>query len=72
MTQLLQQALEAIRNLPDSEQDAIAAIILAEIEDERRWDSAFAQSQDKLASLANRAREEIRTGRVREVGIDEL
>lgn len=72
MTKLLEQALKAVQDLSDAEQDAIAAVIFAELEDDRRWDNAFLQSQDKLAALAQQARDDIRLGRSREVGIDEL
>ena len=72
MTELLQKALAEVQKLPDAEQDAIAAIILDEITDERRWDEAFARSQDQLGRLADRVREDIRAGRVRNAGIDEL
>src|SRR5262249_31135942 len=37
MTQLLEKALAEIRKRPESEQDAIAALILEELADERRW-----------------------------------
>jgi hypothetical protein len=57
MTQLLEQAMGEVRKLPDAGQDAIAAIILEEIADDRRWDDAFARSQDQLGRLANRVRE---------------
>jgi len=63
MTELLQQALAEMQKLPDAEQDAIAPIILEEIADERRWDEAFARSQEQLARLADRVREDIRAGR---------
>jgi len=36
MSVLLEQALTEARKLPDEEQDAIAAVILDEIEDGRR------------------------------------
>ena len=72
MTQLLEQALAELEKLPKPEQDAIAALILEEIADERRWDDAFARSQDRLAELARKVREDIQDGRVREVGMDEL
>jgi len=72
MTQLLQQALAEIEKLPDGEQDAIAARILEEIADERRWDEAFARSQDQLGRMAERVREDIRAGRVKDIGVDEL
>ena len=72
MTQLLEKALEQIRRLPESDQDAIAALILAELSDEQRWADAFAQSQDRLAELATKVREDIQAGRVIRGGIDEL
>ncbi len=68
MTQLLEQALEKINALPDSEQDGIAALILSELEDEKRWDETFANSQDKLAKLSAKVDEDIRAGRVSSVG----
>lgn len=72
MTQLMEQALAEIGKLPDADQDAIAAIILDEIADERRWDRSFSRSQDKLTKIAECVRDDIRTGRVKDVGIDEL
>ena len=72
MTQLMEKALAEIKKLPEADQDAIAAIILEEISDELRWDEAFARSQDELATLADRVREDIQAGRVRNAGIDEL
>jgi len=72
MTQLLEQAVDQVKKLPNSEQDAIAALILEEIADERRWDEKFAQTQPQLARLAEQVRGDIRAGRVRDVGIDEL
>ncbi len=72
MTDLLEQALAEVQKLPPAEQDAIAAIILDELADEQRWSQAFAGSQDELARLANRVREDIRAGRVRKTGVDDL
>ena len=72
MTQLLEQALEELRKLPAAEQDAIAAVILDELADEKRWDEALARSQDKLAQLAEKVREDVRAGRVRPLSEDDL
>ena len=44
-------------------QDAIAALILAELESQQRWDESFAHSQDALAVLAEEALAEHRAGR---------
>lgn len=62
MTQLLETALAQLKILPNEQQDAIAALILAEIEGEARWNVAFAQSQDVLADLAAEAMAEYRAG----------
>lgn len=72
MTSLLQQALQEIEKRTDAEQDAIAALILEELADEARWEQAFAKAPEKLAALAQQARDDIRAGRVHRVGIDEL
>lgn len=72
MTQMLEHAISELQKLPESDQDAIAALILAEIADEQRWDEAFARSQDLLSRMADRVRDDIRAGHVRDVGMDEL
>ncbi len=64
MTKLLKKAFERASALPDDEQDAIASIILKEIEDEARWRETFARSREALARLANQARAEIARGDV--------
>lgn len=72
MTVLLEQAIAAAQKLPEPEQDAIAELILDELTDQRRWDDNFARTQAQLARLAAKVREDVRAGRVRPVGIDEL
>lgn len=65
-TELLERATKAIQELPDAEQDAIAALILEEIAGEQARDEAFARSQDKLAQIADKVRVGIQAGRVRD------
>lgn len=72
MTQLLEQALAKLQELSESDQDAIAVLILGELADEEHWQDSFANSQDQLAKLAEKARADIRAGRVRTAGMDEL
>jgi len=72
MTQLLQRALDAVQKLSPADQDSIASIILEEIQDEELWEGTFARSQDKLARMAAKARDDIRAGRTRNLGFDEL
>ena len=59
MTKLLERAFAEAASLPEPEQDALAARILAEIEDERAWDRTFAattdEQWDKLTAMARRS-----------------
>jgi hypothetical protein len=72
MTQLLEKVLTEVHKLPPEKQDAIAAVILEELEDAQLWDKAFSESQDKLAQLAQKVRTDIKAGRIKKMGIDEL
>ena len=72
MTQLLERVLAQVHQLPDVDQDAIATVILEELEDETRWQAAFEQSQEQLAFLAQEALAEFRAGRTRELDPTEL
>ncbi len=62
MSEMLDKAVEQAKRLPADQQDAIAAIILEEIADERRWYAAFARSHDTLEQLAAEAEQEDREG----------
>ncbi len=72
MSPLLDRAVSKIETLPVEEQDAFADLILAELEDEALWAEQFANSQPQLTKLADKVRADIRSGRVRQAGIDEL
>jgi hypothetical protein len=63
MTQLLEKALSAVSKLPETEQDAIAAILLQEMASEDRWAISFEKSSDALAKLAGEALAEHASGR---------
>lgn len=65
MTKLLEKAISAAKRLPAAEQDAVAAIILKELESEQRWADLFAKSQDALARLAAEALDEHAAGKTR-------
>lgn len=58
MTKLLERAVAEASARPEAEQNALAARILAELDDERTWDRAFADTTDdewdKLAAMARR------------------
>ena len=65
MTALLEKALNQINALPPEEQDAVASLILEEIESEKRWDELFAGSQEQLAQLAEQVIAEYKAGKTK-------
>ncbi|MFQ5715556.1 MAG: hypothetical protein ACE5GQ_00485 [Nitrospinales bacterium] len=72
MTKLLEQAFAQASKLSQAEQDALAAILLDELASEKRWTKTFAQSQDKLAQLADEAVEEFKSGKTQKNNSPEL
>ena len=72
MTELLEQAIAKLKTRPISEQDAIAALILEELEDDNRWDESFARSPDLLTQLAAEAMAENRAGKTQELDPETL
>lgn len=62
MGRLMEKAMAEAAKLPEAEQEAFAAFLLAELESERRWDDLFSRSQDMLAGMAEEARREYRAG----------
>ena len=55
MTKLLQQAFQEVSKLPQEEEDAVAALVIGELESAKRWDDLFGRSQDKLRRMAAEA-----------------
>nr|WP_278003325.1 hypothetical protein [Nodosilinea sp. TSF1-S3] len=54
---------------PENEQNAIAFIILEEIEEERSWDESFSRSSDLLAKLAASSMAEHHDGQTQELDL---
>jgi hypothetical protein len=72
MTELLKKAFEQAAKLPPKEQDAFAALVLAELEAEARWEESFGGSREELERLADEARSELRSGRTELLDPDSL
>ncbi|NJM48473.1 MAG: hypothetical protein HC860_21765 [Alkalinema sp. RU_4_3] len=72
MTELLEQAIAQLKSQSIDRQDAIASLILAELDDDRRWDQSFARSPDLLAKLAAEAMDEYHSGRTQELNPETL
>ena len=72
MTKLLERAMAELSRLPEAEQDALAEWLLAELDAERRWQTRFADSTDRLAELAAEALAEHRAGQTRKLAPESL
>ena len=63
MTRLLERVVAEIEKLPEDSQDAIAARLLADLEDEQAWAARFAGTSDaQWERMAAMARREIADG----------
>ena len=67
-----ERAIDELRKCSPHEQDVIAALILEEIADDRRWDEAFSASAPALEKMADKVRAEIRAGRTRDMWLEDL
>lgn len=72
MTKLLEKAISELAKLPETQQESMAQWILEELEDEARWDRAFAGSLPQLEKLGKKALADYHAGRTRELNPDEL
>lgn len=72
MTKLMEKAVEALRSLPEEQQDAVAGFVLSEIESDRQWSASSLRHADKLRKLADEAREDLRAGRASELDPERL
>ncbi len=72
MTEQLKNAFEKASALPPDEQDQFAALLLAELESEAKWQELFAKSEDVLAKMAQQAREEHAAGKTLPLDPDAL
>ncbi|MBE8968042.1 hypothetical protein IQ277_18025 [Nostocales cyanobacterium LEGE 12452] len=62
MTELLERVIAKLKTLPVAEQNAIAARLLAEIEDEQKWKAQFKSTTDaQWDRLADMVQQEIAT-----------
>ncbi|HSI74120.1 MAG TPA: hypothetical protein VK934_13160 [Fimbriimonas sp.] len=62
MVKALEKALDKVRQLPEEQQETLAALIEAELHDERRWRTRFAETPGTLQKLADRAKTQYERG----------
>jgi len=72
MTILLEEAFKKASKLPDVEQNALAKWLLEELEDEKKWEKAFSESEDVLDQLADQAIKEHGKGKTKPMDFGRL
>lgn len=67
--------VKMVESLSDDLQDKVVEHIrdyIAELEDEKRWDDSFKQTQDSLVAAAQKAKQEIAEGRSTPMDYEQL
>jgi hypothetical protein len=72
MTALLQQAFAKASQLPDKEQEVLAARLLAELAPEDEFDQRIAATSSQLEGLAREAISEHRSGTTQQLDPEQL
>ncbi len=72
MTKLLEKAFEEASKLSELEQNALARWLIDEIVSDRKWERAFAESEDVLDKLADEALKEHAEGKTTPLDVDQL
>jgi len=75
VTPAVNTIIKMIEQLPESDQERVAEHLreyLAELDDDEKWDEAFAKSQDKIIYAAREARKQIVEGKSEPMDFDKL
>jgi hypothetical protein len=63
MSKLLDEAYAVAKSLTEEEQEALGALLLAEIDSDRRWEELLAQPSEVIERMGEQALEDHRLGR---------
>jgi NurA-like 5'-3' nuclease len=72
MTELLEKAFEEASKLTELEQNTLARWLIDEIISERKWEKAFAESEDVLEKLGDEALAEYAAGKTKPLDVNQL
>ena len=75
MTERLKTVIEKLRQLPETDQDTIAAHLdeaIDALRSDRKWEHLLANSPETLAALAEEARAAEETGETEEMTVESL
>lgn len=72
MTEALRQAIERLQQAPAERQDALAALLLHELDEDERWTQSTAANLDKLRGFVKGIVEADRRGECQPLDPDQL
>ena len=72
MTKLLDRAFQEASKLPEIVQNALAKWLMEEMEDEKKWETTFAETEDILEMLADEALLSDKQGKTEPLDVDKL
>jgi len=72
MTNLLDEAYAAAKELPEDEQEMIGAVLLQEIDADRRWEELLSQPSPVIERMIDKALENHRLGKTLPLDPDTL
>lgn len=72
MTKTLEQAIERLRQMSEDRQDALAQLLLHEMEEDERWQKSTAKHEDKIQGLVQDVLEAERRGECESLDPDNL
>jgi hypothetical protein len=72
MTNLLDEAYAAAKELPEEDQEAIGAVLLAEMDADQRWEQLLSQPSDVIEQMIDKALENHRLGKTLPLDPDTL
>jgi hypothetical protein len=72
MSNLLDEAYAAAKELPEEEQEALGAVLLAEIDADRRWEELLSRPSDVVERMIDKALENHRLGKTLPLDPDTL
>jgi len=72
MTKLLEKAFKEAAKLSNVEQNALARWLLEELKSDKQWDKQFAESEDVLSKLADKAIRERKAKKTKSLDLEKL
>ncbi len=72
MTKLMEQAIERLRAIPESQQDQLAQFLLQELEDDDRWATSTSRNESALGQFVKSILDDDARGCCEPLDVDKL